>query len=126
MRLVVAFDGSASAGIAVDLVAGIDWPAGTTIRVVEAIETGVALFGGPWPALAIDQAQTLETDLRQTAHESIEQVRTRLARPGLDVAAAPAETIISGLVHDDEELHEILSTIQSLGLHVVSMQQVAR
>jgi hypothetical protein len=52
--------------------------------------------------------------------------RVCAAFAGLDVAAAPAETIISGLVHDDEELHEILSTIQSLGLHVVSMQQVAR
>ena len=36
-----------------------------------------------------------------------------------------AETVISGLVHQDEQLHEFLSAIQSLGLHVVSVQQVA-
>jgi hypothetical protein len=36
-----------------------------------------------------------------------------------------AETVISGLVHQDEQLHELLSVIQSLGLHVVSVQQVA-
>ena len=52
--------------------------------------------------------------------------RVRDAFAGLDVSEAPAETIISGLVHEDEELHELLSTIQSLGLHVMSVQQVAR
>ena len=36
----------------------------------------------------------------------------------------PAETVISGLVHEDEQLHELLSVLQSLGLHVVSVQQV--
>ena len=36
-----------------------------------------------------------------------------------------AETVISGLVHEDDELHELLAKMQSLGLHVVSVQQVA-
>ena len=52
--------------------------------------------------------------------------RVRDAFADLDVSEAPAETIISGVVHEDEELHELLSTIQSLGLHVMSVQQVAR
>ena len=52
--------------------------------------------------------------------------RVRDALAGLDVSEAPAETIISGVVHEDEELHELLSTIQSLGLHVMSVEQVAR
>ena len=51
--------------------------------------------------------------------------RVRDAFAGLDVSEAPAETIISGVVHQDEELHELLSTIQSLGLHVMSVEQVA-
>jgi hypothetical protein len=50
--------------------------------------------------------------------------RVRDAFSGLDVSEAPAETIISGLVHEDAELHELLATIQSLGLHVMSVQQV--
>jgi hypothetical protein len=41
-----------------------------------------------------------------------------------DVVEAPPETIISGAV-DEEQLHEILSLIQNLGLHVVSVQRVA-
>ena len=52
--------------------------------------------------------------------------RVRDALAGVDVSEASAETIISGVVHEDEELHELLSTIQSLGLHVMSVQQVAR
>ena len=52
--------------------------------------------------------------------------RVRDALAGLDVSEAPAETIISGVVHEDEELHKLLSTIQSLGLHVMSVQRVGR
>jgi hypothetical protein len=43
---------------------------------------------------------------------------------GMDVAEVTAETVISGLVHHDEQLHELLDVVQSLGLHVVSVQQV--
>jgi len=51
--------------------------------------------------------------------------RARDAFAGMDVEAVTAETVISGLVHRDEQLHELLSVLQSLGLHVVSVQQVA-
>jgi hypothetical protein len=49
----------------------------------------------------------------------------RSAFAGMEVEEVTAETVISGLVHQDEQLHEFLSAIQSLGLHVVSVQQVA-
>jgi hypothetical protein len=51
--------------------------------------------------------------------------RARDALTGMDVAEVTAETVISGLVHHDEQLHELLAQVQSLGLHVVSVQQVA-
>jgi hypothetical protein len=51
--------------------------------------------------------------------------RARDAFANLDVAEVTAETVITGLVHEDDELHELLATVQSLGLHVVSVQQVA-
>jgi hypothetical protein len=51
--------------------------------------------------------------------------RARDAFVGLDVAEVTAETVISGLVHQDEQLHELLAMVQSLGLHVVSVEQVA-
>ena len=50
--------------------------------------------------------------------------RARDAFAGMDVDEVTAETVISGLVHHDEQLHELLSVLQSLGLHVVSVEQV--
>ena len=51
--------------------------------------------------------------------------RARDAFAGMDVDEVTAETVISSRVHQDEQLHELLARIQSLGLHVVSVQQVA-
>jgi hypothetical protein len=51
--------------------------------------------------------------------------RARDAFSSLDVDEVTAETVISGLVHEDDDLHELLAKVQSLGLHVVSVQQVA-
>jgi hypothetical protein len=51
--------------------------------------------------------------------------RARDAFTDLDVAEVTAETVISGLVHRDEQLHDLLAMVQELGLHVVSVQQVA-
>jgi len=51
--------------------------------------------------------------------------RARDAFATMDVAEVTSETVISGLVHQDEQLHELLELVQSLGLHVVSVQQVS-
>ena len=51
--------------------------------------------------------------------------RARDAFSGLDVAEVTAETVISGLVPPDEGLHQFLSVVQGLGLHIVSVQLVA-
>lgn len=51
--------------------------------------------------------------------------RARDAFTDLDVAEVTAETVITGLVHEDDGLHDLLAKVQSLGLHVVSVQQVA-
>ena len=50
---------------------------------------------------------------------------TRGAFPDMTVLDAPPETIIRGDVIDDSHLHGVLALIQSLGLRVVSMNQVA-
>ena len=50
--------------------------------------------------------------------------RARDAFEGMDVDEVTAETVISGVVHRDDQLHELLATVQSLGLHVVSVQEV--
>ena len=46
MRVLVAIDGSEQAAVAIDLVAGVAWPAGTEILVAEAVESGAGLSGG--------------------------------------------------------------------------------
>jgi hypothetical protein len=51
--------------------------------------------------------------------------RARDAFESMSVDEVTAETVISGVVHQDDQLHEILELVQSLGLHVVSVQQVA-
>jgi nucleotide-binding universal stress UspA family protein len=99
MRVLVATDGSLAGGSAVDMVANIRWPEGTTVRVVEAVETGRDVFGGPWPTIALVQAEKLEADLWQAAVGDVEQARARLARPELDVSVEvlrgrPASAIV--------------------------------
>jgi hypothetical protein len=51
--------------------------------------------------------------------------RARDAFAGMDLSEVTAETVISGLVHRDEQLLELLDVVQRLGLHVVSVEQVA-
>ena len=85
MRVLVAIDGSAGAGLAIDLTANIAWPVGTTVRVVEAVEMPAALFGGPWPAFVMVEADAIEADLRAEAARNVVEGRTRLERPGLSV-----------------------------------------
>jgi hypothetical protein len=51
--------------------------------------------------------------------------RLRDAFPDMDVVEAPAETVIGSTVRDATQLSDVLALIDSLGLHVVSIDQVA-
>ena len=88
LRVVLATDGSPSATVAADLVAAIAWPEGSTVRVVEAIDTGTVLFSGPWPVAAyLEQDGGIEEQLRRAADGLVTDIRDRIARPGIDVVA---------------------------------------
>jgi hypothetical protein len=50
--------------------------------------------------------------------------RARDAFAGMDVAEVAAQTVLTGTV-DDAQMHSVLALIQSLGLHVVSLQRLA-
>jgi hypothetical protein len=50
--------------------------------------------------------------------------RARDAFVGMDVDAVPAETVITGTLDDDDALLKLLDLIQSLGLSVLSIEQV--
>ena len=90
-RILAAIDGSASADAAVELAAGLRWPAGTTIRVIEAVDLGPGLFGGPWPSLALTQADELEAAVRDAARREVADARDRLDAPGRVVTGAVIE-----------------------------------
>ena len=133
MRILVGIDGSDSASLAVDLVADVAWPGGTTIRVVEAIETGAALFGGPWPTLALVQANDLEARLRLGATATMQEAQIRLTRPGLAVESAvlhgrPAAALIDDARRMAAELIVVGSrghgTIESMLLGSVSAEVI--
>ncbi|MGZ4507435.1 MAG: hypothetical protein ACXVX8_12170 [Blastococcus sp.] len=50
--------------------------------------------------------------------------RARDAFAGMDVDEVPTETVIAGTLDDAQQLNGVLQLIQSLGLHVVSVEQV--
>jgi nucleotide-binding universal stress UspA family protein len=88
MRVLLAIDGSAAAACAVELVAGIRWPAGSGIVVAEAIQSGEGLNGGPWPPLAMLEVGRLEAQVHSTAERDVTEAAERLAQPGLTVETA--------------------------------------
>jgi nucleotide-binding universal stress UspA family protein len=135
MRVLVAIDGSEAAGLAVDLVAGVAWPDGSEIVVAQAVETGVGLFGGPWPALAVVQMDRIEAEIRELADQTVHEARERLARPGLSVDAVvlpgrAATAIVDRARHMQADVVVVGSrghgTIESMLLGSVSAEVVDR
>jgi nucleotide-binding universal stress UspA family protein len=133
MRVLVAIDGSVPAGLAVDLVADVAWPAGSEILVAEAVESGAGLFGGPWPALAVIQADRIEDEIRAVAQRTVEEARRHLARPELCVNAVvlsgrPATAVVDRARRMPADLIVLGSrghgTIESMLLGSVSAEVV--
>ena len=77
-RILVAIDGSAPSEVAVGLVAAQPWPPGTAIRVVEAIDLGPGIIGGPWPTFGLAQSDELETSVRAEARLEVEDARATI------------------------------------------------
>lgn len=102
MRVLLATDGSDSAQIALDVVAGLRWPIGSSVRVVRALDTGAELFGGPWPAAAVIQSHEVEARLVIEAEADLEDVSARLRGLGLQVDHAilrgrPGDQIVADI-----------------------------
>lgn len=100
-RVLVAIDGSPSSDVAVGLVARLAWPAGTAIRLVEAIDVGPGLFGGPWPALGVPSSGDLEVALRTEAQREVEDARSRLDAPGRTVTTAVESGRAASVILDE-------------------------
>lgn len=50
--------------------------------------------------------------------------RARAAFSGMTIVDVPAETVISGTADEEARIYTVLALVQSLGLHVVSLEQV--
>ena len=82
MRVLLATDGSTPAGMGVDLVGSVDWPEGTAIRVLQAIDPSLP------PDLLVVGVEALEADLRAAARSNVEATAARLEAPGRNVTTA--------------------------------------
>jgi nucleotide-binding universal stress UspA family protein len=85
MRVVLAIDGSSSSAKARDLVAGLSWPDGSTIRVVGAVEHGPELFGLPWMPVVPTNAGAIEEDVVNRLTDALLAAKREIARPTLTV-----------------------------------------
>lgn len=90
MRVLVATDGSACAEVAVDLVASIAWPVPTTVDVVQAVSSGVAVFGGPWPPIPPVETAAFDEDIRRQGQSTLDRAAAKIAGEGRSVETAIA------------------------------------
>jgi nucleotide-binding universal stress UspA family protein len=102
VKLLIATDGSAPADVAVDLVAALPWEAGSSARVVTALDT--VRLAGPWAGRADYEIADLEAsllrELEATVHRSAERVaaagvatddRVLLGRPSSVIVGSARE-----------------------------------
>jgi nucleotide-binding universal stress UspA family protein len=99
MRILFATDGSIHADTAVELLRGISWPDGSTIRVVSVMPRSFDLAAVTW-ATASSESATREPDERRRHHEDLLDAAVRnLSRPRLIVErfllwGRPASSIV--------------------------------
>ena len=87
MRILLAIDGSPSATRARDLVASLSWPAGSTIRVIAALDVAPALWGGPWIPAIPAGADEYEAEALRELTSVVDAARAPLEAAGLSVEA---------------------------------------
>jgi len=83
MKVLLATDGSASADVAVKLVAGLGWPAGTTIRIVTTLDT--VRLAGPWATMTSYGLADLEQSLLGDLEAVLAAAATTLEPAGVTV-----------------------------------------
>jgi len=81
VRILLAVDGSPRADVARELVAAIDWPQGSTIRLLSVISSVSTLFATPW-APSVGETDALDSELAAHAGELLEQAARQLAASG--------------------------------------------
>ncbi len=87
MRILLAVDGSPSASRARDLVASLPWPAGSTVRLVAALDVAPGLWGGPWIPAIPAGADEYEAHALRELTAVIDEACAPLEAAGLTVEA---------------------------------------
>ena len=104
MRILLALDGSPSADRARALVTSLTWPAGTTVRLVAALDVAPALWGGPWiPAIPVDADQMEEEAVRELTRV-LQEAQPALEATGLAVQAELLRGRPSAAIVEDAKL----------------------
>jgi len=134
MRILVATDGSPAAHKALDLVAGLGWPKGSTIRILEVIETEARAFG-VWPVLGLADADDLESRVLHHASATVSASERHLggrdfAVEGRVTRGRPATEIVEEARRFGADLVVLGSrghgTIEAMVLGSVSAEVVER
>jgi nucleotide-binding universal stress UspA family protein len=114
MRVMLATDGSAAAGIAAGFVADRAWPPGTSIEVVAVLDV-LSLLPAPFSPTPAD-AQPLEDSLRDELCLVVEQTVERLRARDLDVSSSVLSgTPVECLVRHAASTHADLVVCGSRG-----------
>lgn len=106
MRVLIAHDGTAAAGVASDLAATLDWPAGTRITILGVGEAEPPAVDGRPAADPVPGADVVDaTDLARALDAAADAVR----RPGLEVerrlvGGDPADAIVEAAARLDADL----------------------
>jgi monovalent cation/proton antiporter MnhG/PhaG subunit len=114
MRVLVALDGSPSAQVAADLAADLEWPPGTVIRLVEAVEPGGVLPVDSWsPAhdgvpnpgrdAASGSSGASAASAASGAGLGLEAAAAAMERPGIRIETALLRGDAADLIADEAE-----------------------
>ena len=99
MRVLLAHDASAGAGIATDLVAALHWPPGSSIRVVAALEPSTGAATMPLSPIDLPPAPVIEHEIVGYLESEVGRVVDRLTAAGLNadghvVAGRPGSVLV--------------------------------
>jgi nucleotide-binding universal stress UspA family protein len=99
MRILIGYDGSAGGDRSAALVGSIAWPAGSSVRVVSAIEPAALLLAGPWGRGDLSMSAEVEAKIQAYVEERLAEVVETLATPdrpveGVVIRGRPASVIV--------------------------------
>ena len=129
MRVVLAVDGSEWSDCARDLVASLNWPAGSAIRAVAAVEPIPEPVGVPWPGVAAIDMGVIEASARAELTRMLEATVGALRTQGREVDSAlvqgrPSDAIVKVAANFEADLVVLGSRGQST-LETVLLGSVA-